>query len=263
MLLNALSLGDAADGRPPLVLLHGLFGSARNWGQHQKALAAKGRQVVTMDLRNHGDSPHGPVPSYATMAEDVAETLAELGIARCRLLGHSMGGKVAMRLALARPDLLERVIVADIAPRTYVHGNKDLTAAMLALQITPGMTRAEASAALAERIPDPMIRSFLLLNLRLGSAQPNGWRIGLSELSEAMPVIEGWEPVEDQYTGPALFLSGSRSHYVPEEAQPAIRALFPSVRFETVPEAGHWLHVDNPAGFIAAISPFLDERAAV
>lgn len=263
MLLNALSLGDAADGRPPLVLLHGLFGSARNWGQHQKALAAEGRQVVTMDLRNHGDSPHGPVPSYATMAEDVAETLAELGIARCRLLGHSMGGKVAMRLALARPDLLERVIVADIAPRTYVHGNKDLTAAMLALQITPGMTRAEASAALAERIPDPMIRSFLLLNLRLGSAQPNGWRIGLSELSEAMPVIEGWEPVEDQYTGPALFLSGSRSHYVPEEAQPAIRALFPSVRFETVPEAGHWLHVDNPAGFIAAISPFLDERAAV
>ena len=263
MLLNALSLGDAADGRPPLVLLHGLFGSARNWGQHQKALAAEGRQVITMDLRNHGDSPHGPVPSYATMAEDVAETLAQLGIARCRLLGHSMGGKVAMRLALARPDLLERVIVADIAPRSYVHGNKDLTAAMLALQITPGMTRAEASAALAERIPDPMIRSFLLLNLRLGSAQPNGWRIGLSELSEAMPVIEGWEPVEDQFTGPALFLSGSRSHYVPEEAQPAIRALFPSVRFETVPEAGHWLHVDNPAGFIAAISPFLDERAAV
>ena len=261
MLLSALSLGEAVDGRPPLVLLHGLFGSARNWGQHQKALAASNRQVITMDLRNHGDSPHGPVTSYATMAEDVAETLADRGIARCHLLGHSMGGKVAMSLALTRPDLIDRVIVADIAPRTYVHGNKDLTAAMLALQITPGMTRAEASAALAERIPDAMIRSFLLLNLRLGNTQPNGWRIGLPELSDAMPVIEGWEPVAGHYAGPALFLSGSRSHYVPEDAQPAIRTLFPAVRFETVPDAGHWLHVDNPAGFIAAISPFLDERA--
>lgn len=262
MLLNAISLGQAADGGLPVILLHGLFGSARNWGQHQKALAAHGRQVIAMDLRNHGDSPHGPVPSYAIMAEDVAETLADMGIARCRLLGHSMGGKVAMRLALDRPDVVERVIVADIAPQTYVHGNRDLTAAMLALQLTPGMTRAEASAALAAPIPDPMIRSFLLLNLRLGSAQPNGWRIGLSELSDAMPAIEGWEPVAGQYGGPALFLSGSRSHHVPEDTQPAIRALFPAAVFETVSDAGHWLHVDNPAGFIAAIVPFLDERAA-
>jgi esterase len=260
MQLNMISLGEPADGRAPVVLLHGLFGSARNWGQHQKALAAGGRQVIAMDLRNHGESRHGAVPSYAVMAEDVAETLENLGIHRCRLLGHSMGGKVAMRLALARPDLVECVVIADIAPRAYVHGNADLAAAMMALTITPGMTRAEASAALADRIPDPMIRSFLLLNLRLGNTQPNGWRIGLAELAHAMPVIEGWEAVAGQYAGPALFISGRRSHYVPEEAKPAIRALFPAVRFATLDGAGHWLHVDDPAGFIVAITPFLDEE---
>lgn len=258
MLLKATSVGEASDGLPPVVLLHGLFGSARNWGQHQKTLAAGGRQVIAMDLRNHGESPHGSVASYGTMADDVAETLADMGVTCCRLLGHSMGGKVAMRLALSHPDLLARVIVADIAPRTYVHGNAALVQAMLALQLTPDMTRAEASAALAEGIPDAMIRAFLLLNLRLGNAQPYGWRIGLAEIAEAMPVIEGWEPVVGRYDGPALFITGGRSHYVPEDAKPDIRRLFPSAQFAVLENAGHWLHVDDPAGFIAAISPFLD-----
>jgi len=258
MLLNTIRYGAAQDSRPPIVLLHGLFGSARNWGQHQKALGDGGRLVIGLDLRNHGESPHGPVASYAAMAEDVAETLEAMGIARCRLLGHSMGGKVAMALALTRPALLERVVVADIAPRTYVHGNADLVAAMQALAITPGMTRAEASAALAPRIPDAMIRSFLMLNLRLGAAQPNGWRIGLSEIAGGMEVIEGWAPLPGQYDGPTLFITGGRSCYVPEEAKPAIRALFPQARFARLPEAGHWLHVDDPRGFLAAVTPFLD-----
>lgn len=261
MQLNAISLGEPADGLPPVVLLHGLFGSARNWGQHQKTLAAAGRQVIAMDLRNHGESPHGPVMSYGTMADDVAETLAGLGIARCRLLGHSMGGKVAMRLALARPDRVARLVIADIAPQVYAHGNGDLVAAMKSLALSPGMTRAEASAALAERIPDPMIRSFLLLNLRLGTQRPNGWRIGLEELGAAIPVLEGWESGPGRYSGPALFISGSRSHYVTQEARPAIRDLFPAVRFMELEGAGHWLHVDDPVGFIAAITPFLDEAA--
>lgn len=258
MLLNAIRYGAAAEGRLPVVLLHGLFGSARNWGQHQKALGDGDRLVIGLDLRNHGESPHGPILSYAALAEDVAETLASLGITRCRLLGHSMGGKVAMALALTHPDLLERIVVADIAPRRYVHGNADLAAAMLALEIAPGMTRAEASAALAPRIPDAMIRSFLMLNLRLGTTQPNGWRIGLAELAEGMGVIEDWQPLPGHYEGPALFISGGRSSYLPEEAKPEIRALFPAARFAVLPEAGHWLHVDDPAGFLATVTPFLD-----
>jgi esterase len=262
MMLNAIRYGEAADGRPPVVLLHGLFGSARNWGQHQKTLGDGGRLVITLDLRNHGESPHGPVASYAAMAQDVAETLESLDHRRCRLLGHSMGGKVAMALALTQPDLIERLVVADIAPRTYEHGNADLIATMRGLVIRPGMTRAEASAALAPRIPDGMIRSFLMLNLRLGNAQPPGWRIGLADIADAMSVIEGWQTLPGPYDGPTLFITGGRSHYVPEEARPKIHALFPAARFAGLADAGHWLHVDDPAGFIAAVAPFLDEAEA-
>ena len=262
MMLNAIRYGEAADGRPPIVLLHGLFGSARNWGQHQKTLGDGGRLVIALDLRNHGESPHGLVSSYAAMAEDVAETLESLGHRRCRLLGHSMGGKVAMALALTRPALIERLVVADIAPRIYEHGNADLIAAMQGLEITPGMTRAEASAALAPRIPDAMIRSFLMLSLRLSNAQPPGWRIGLADIAAGMSVIEGWQKLPGAYDGPALFITGGRSHYVPEEALPAIRALFPAAGFAVLANAGHWLHVDDPAGFIAAVAPFLDGAEA-
>lgn len=262
MRLNALQFGEPADGRPPVLLLHGLFGSARNWGQHQKTLGAGGRQVIALDLRNHGESPHGPVASYAAMADDVAETLESLGYGSCRLLGHSMGGKVAMALALTRPQVVDRLVVADIAPRRYEHGNAELAAALRDLAVTPGMTRAEASAALAPRIPDAMIRSFLMLNLRLGTTQPNGWRIGLAEIAEGMQVIEGWETPAGRYDGPALFITGGRSAYVPEAARPEIRALFPAAHFASLPDAGHWLHVDDPAGFIAAVTPFLDGAEA-
>ncbi|GAB0115141.1 alpha/beta fold hydrolase [Acidisoma sp. C75] len=261
MLLQATIQGVAADGRAPVLLLHGLFGSARNWGAHQKALAAEGRQVIALDLRNHGESPHGPVPDYATLAADVAETLGHLGHARCRLLGHSMGGKVAMALALTRPALVERIVIADIAPRTYPNGNARLIAAMRGLALPPGMTRAEASAALAQTIPDATIRAFLLLNLRLGGGEA-GWRLGLAELAAGIGTIEGWQPLPGVFTGPALSIAGGRSAYVPEEARAELRALFPAIRFATLPAAGHWLHADDPQGFLAAIRPFLDEAAA-
>jgi esterase len=260
MRLNAVILGDATDGRAPVVLLHGLFGSARNLGAVQKSLAAVGKRVIALDLPNHGDSQHRKDTSYAAMAGDVAETLADLGAQPCRLLGHSMGGKVAMRLALTAPELIERLIVADVAPRPYRHGNQNLAQAMLALPLMPDMTRAQAGAALAEKIPDLSIRSFLLLNLRLGGTQPPGWKIGLSELAAGMTAIEGWEQSGTPYGGPTLFVTGGRSHYVPPSAHDEIRALFPHVTFATLPQAGHWLHVEDPAGFYAAILPFLDKE---
>jgi esterase len=261
MRLHDITLGEAADGRTPVVLLHGLFGSARNLGGLQKALAARAMRVIALDLRNHGESPHASETGYASMAADVEETLAALDALPCRLLGHSMGGKVAMRFALAATAHIERLIVADIAPIPYVHGNRNLAGAMRALPLAPGMTRAEASAALAEAVPDPAVRSFLLLNLRLGGAEPPGWRIGLAELEAGMAAIEGWEDAGGAYPGPAFFLSGGRSPYVPETAHDAIRALFPRAAFATLPEAGHWLHAEDPAGFLAAILPFLDAKA--
>lgn len=261
VLLHSIALGEGTDGRPPVVLLHGLFGSARNFGAVQKSLAAAGKRVIALDLRNHGMSPHGDDTGYAAMAADVAETLEEMGALPCRLLGHSMGGKVAMRLALDQPALVERLIIADIAPITYRHGNRAIAEAMLALPLAPGITRAEASAGLADTVSDPQIRSFLLLNLRLGGGAPPSWQIGLSELAVGMDAIQGWEDSGTPYDGLTLCLAGGQSAYVPPWARDDIRALFPRVAFTILPKAGHWLHAEDPAGFLGAVLPFLDAEA--
>ncbi len=245
---------EAGEGGRPVVLLHGLFGAAQNFGAIQRRLAASAR-VIALDLRNHGDSPHAPSMSYAEMAADVLETLRATRALPCRLLGHSMGGKVAMRAALALPDAVERLLVADIAPVAYGPGFRDFAAAMQALPLGPDLTRAAASAALAGTVPDPAIRSFLLQNLRFG-AHP-AWRIGLDEIAAALPGIEGWEPPTDvTYDGPTLFVAGARSDYIRAEHRPAIRALFPRAQLLALKDAGHWLHADNPEGFLGVVSAF-------
>jgi pimeloyl-ACP methyl ester carboxylesterase len=257
MRLQSIVLGEAS-GAPPVVLLHGLFGAGRNFGGLQKSLAARGKRVIALDLRNHGGSPHDADTSYVAMAGDVMETLAALDALPCQLLGHSMGGKVAMRLALDQPAHVSRLIVADIAPIAYAHGNRAIAEAMLALPLTEGLTRAEANAALAETVTDASVRAFLLLNLRLGAGEPR-WQIGLAELTAGMEAIQGWAEGGAPYAGPSLFVTGGKSAYVPASAQGAIRSLFPAARFAVLPEAGHWLHAEDPAGFLAAILPFLDE----
>ena len=261
MRLHAIALGEGAEAEPPVVLLHGLFGSARNFGSLQKSLAATRKRVIALDLRNHGSSPHGGDTSYAAMAADVVETLAAMEALPCRLLGHSMGGKVAMRLALDQPTHVERLIVADIAPMAYRHGNRAIAEAMLALQLTQGMTRAEASAGLADAVTDSGIRSFLLLNLRLSGGELPSWQIGLSELAAGMDALQGWENGGTPYEGRSLFVTGGKSLYVPPWARDDIRALFPRATFAVLPEAGHWLHAEDPAGFLAAVLPFIDAEA--
>jgi pimeloyl-ACP methyl ester carboxylesterase len=258
MRLQAIELGKGEDGRPPVVLLHGLFGSARNFGGLQKSLAGTGKHVIALDLRNHGASPHDADTTYAAMAADVVETLAALGALPCRLLGHSMGGKVAMRLALDQPAQVDRLIVADIAPIAYLHGNRAIAEAMLGLPLREGMTRAEASALLAETVADPGVRAFLLLNLRVGSGVRPGWQIGVAELAAGMDAIQGWEDGGTPYEGPSLFVTGGKSSYVPPSAHDQIRSRFPGATFAVLPEAGHWLHAEDPAGFLGAILPFLD-----
>ncbi|MFM7417285.1 MAG: alpha/beta fold hydrolase [Alphaproteobacteria bacterium] len=252
MRLQALEAGQGK----PLVLLHGLFGSARNWGAVQKALAAEYR-VVALDLRNHGASPHAPGMGYAAQAEDVAETLAALGIENAALLGHSMGGKVAMMLALTRPDLVERLIVADIAPRPYPPALRATVGAMQAVPLNPGLTRQEADQSLRAAVPEAPIRSFLLQNLRF-EATPPAWRIGLSEIGAAMPEIEAFAPPQGaRFAGPALAMAGALSPYIRAEDHAGFRALFPSVGFASIPRAGHWLHAENPEGFLATLREFL------
>jgi esterase len=241
---------------PPLVLLHGLFGQARNLGSVQAELAVDHR-VIALDLRNHGASPHAPGMGYGALAADVAETLDALGVARCGILGHSMGGKVAMCLALDAPERISRLLVADIAPIAYRDdgGHAAIIDALQAIPLVPGMSRAEADAALAATIGDPGLRGFLLQNLRTGPAPE--WRLGLAELAAGLHDILAWPAHAARYGGPALFIAGARSAYIAAASHPAIEKYFPDARIVTLEGAGHWLHADNPAGFLALARDFL------
>ncbi|MBR0670813.1 alpha/beta fold hydrolase [Neoroseomonas soli] len=252
-----LASTEAGEG-PPLILLHGLFGAGQNWGAIRRALAPRHR-VLTPDLRNHGASARAAEMTYAAMAADIAETLDAAGIARAAVLGHSMGGKAAMAFALAHPSRVERLVVADIAPVRYAPTLRGYIAAMQALPLRPGLTRKEADAALAAAIPEGGIRGFLLQNLRFESDPPE-WRLGLAEIALAMPVIEDFSvPPGARYDGPVLVMGGERSGYIKPEHHPLFRTLFPRARFATVPGAGHWVHAENPAGFLALLEPFLAE----
>lgn len=250
MMLNVVEAGEG----PVLVLLHGLFGQAGNFGVVQRRLAGQAR-VIALDLRNHGASRHAEGMAYAEMAADVRETLAALGALPGIVVGHSMGGKVAMAMALAAPEAVGRLVVADIAPVVYPPRLRGYIAGMMALELRPGMTRAEADAALAGAVEDPSVRGFLLQSLVLG-AQPR-WKLGLAEIAAAMPEIEGWAVPAAVYAGPTLFVAGGRSDYIQEAHRPAIRALFPAAKFVTLRRAGHWLHADDPQGFLGVLEAVL------
>jgi pimeloyl-ACP methyl ester carboxylesterase len=254
-----LAVTEAGAG-PPLVLLHGLFGAGQNWGGIRSVLARRFR-VLTPDLRNHGASPRAPDMSYAAMAEDVVDMLDAAGIDRAAVLGHSMGGKVAMALALAHPGRVERLVVADIAPVRYRPALRGYVAAMRAIPLRAGLARREADAMLAATIPEPGIRAFLLQNLRF-ETDPPAWRLGLDEIAAAMPVIEDFAaPPGARFDGPVLVMAGETSGYIRAEHHDAFGALFPALRFATVPGAGHWVHAENPSGFLALLQPFLEGAA--
>jgi pimeloyl-ACP methyl ester carboxylesterase len=252
MRLNVIAAGEG----PPVVLLHGLLGAAQNFGAIQKAIAARGHRVLALDLRNHGQSPHAAGMGYAAMAADVAETLEAEGAWPAAVIGHSMGGKVAMALALARPEGVARLMVADIAPVTYpTPVFTRYIAAMRAIPLRDGLARRDADAALLEAVPEAPLRAFLLQNLVFAESPPR-WRIGLEEIAAGMGEIGGWPDLAGRYAGPVLVLSGDASAYVKPAHHPAILALFPAARFATI-AAGHWLHAENPRAFLAAVEGFL------
>lgn len=240
-------------GQRPLLIAHGLFGSARNWNVAAKNLATT-RDVVTVDMRNHGTSPWFDSQTYAEMAADLAEVIQNQGVTM-DVLGHSMGGKAAMMLALTQPELVGQLIVGDIAPVPYAHDNTQHIIAMRALPLVP-MTRAEADRALAPMVPEAGLRAFFLQSLDLRSTPPR-WRLNLDVLETFMPQIVGWPDTAGQFQGRTLFLSGGKSHYVLPAHRETIRALFPHARFVKIPDAGHWLHADAPRTFEATVDVFL------
>jgi pimeloyl-ACP methyl ester carboxylesterase len=237
-----------------VVLLHGLFGAARNFGAVQRRLA-KHRRVLALDLRNHGNSPHAPGMDYDTQATDVLETLAAANALPCALIGHSMGGKVAMRAALTAPDAIARLLVSDIAPVAYQAGFRGYAEAMAAADLSGDVTRARLDAALAPAVPEAAVRAFLLQNFAPGP--PPHWRNGLAEIAAGLPDIERWPPIDVQYSGPTVFVAGGKSYYIKAEHRPIIQALFPKARMVSLHRAGHWVHVDDPEGFMSIAEAFV------
>jgi pimeloyl-ACP methyl ester carboxylesterase len=242
-MLNILTHGDPS--LPKLLIAHGLYGSGRNWGVSAKRLSDR-FHVTCPDMRNHGASPWFETQSYHDMADDLASLLD----GPTDVIGHSMGGKSAMVLALTRPELVKRLIVADIAPVTYSHTQTQHIDAMRAVDLSGVERRSQAGETL-----DPEVRDFLLQSLDVANKR---WMLNLDVLEAEMPKIIGFPDVSGTFDGPALFLSGADSDYVTRDARPTIKGLFPAARFAKIPGAGHWLHAQKPREFEAAIRAFLD-----
>ncbi|WOI56962.1 alpha/beta fold hydrolase [Palleronia sp. LCG004] len=249
--MNRLATQSFGEGGRPLLVAHGLFGTGRNWGVIAKRLSDRGR-VVTVDMRNHGDSFWDDDHSYKAMAGDLAEIIGE---EEWDVLGHSMGGKASMALALHHPEKVRRLVVADIAPVAYSHSQMQFIHAMRALDLSQISTRKEADDAFAVHVHDAGVRAFLLQSLDVREGR---WRMNLDVLEARMEEITGWQPIDATFPRAAMFLSGGDSDYVKSEYSDDIRALFPKARFVWIPGTGHWLHAEKPRDVEASIRLFLD-----
>jgi pimeloyl-ACP methyl ester carboxylesterase len=241
---------------PAVVILHGLFGSARNWQSIARRLSTTHR-VLAVDLRNHGASPWDRSMTYPDMAADVAAFVEERSLGAPAVVGHSMGGKVAMVLALGRPALVDRLVVVDIAPVEYRHDRFAALVQALA-RFDPGRLarRGEADTALAAAIPDAPTRQFLLQNL----VERDGrlaWRMNLAAIESSLPAIAGFPETAAVFRGPTLFVHGERSDYVRPQHRETIRRLFPAAELAEIAGAGHWVHAERPDAFAAAVAAFL------
>ncbi|MCJ8138894.1 alpha/beta fold hydrolase [Falsirhodobacter halotolerans] len=255
MLNTLIHPARTPSGAVPLIIVHGLFGLGRNFNSIARTLSDM-RDVIAVDQRNHGDSFWSDTHDYPSMAQDVAEVIAAHG-GQADVLGHSMGGKTAMHLALTQPDLVRRLVVADIAPVVYGHDQMAHLRTMRDLDLTGIKTRRDADARMAKVQPDAGLRAFFLQSLDLKSDPPR-WKINLATMEREMPKVMDWPGAPGPFDGPTLFLSGGTSDYVRAEHRAPIRALFPRARFAKLPQAGHWLHADAPREFEATVKVFLE-----
>jgi len=240
-----------------LVILHGLFGSARNWTGIARQLS-NAYKVVTVDMPNHGESPWLDNADYLNMASAVGDFLDGEGFGGATVMGHSMGGKSAMVLALQRPDLIGRLIVADIAPVVYEHGNEEFIDAMEAVDLSTVENRSDADGQLARHVDDPGLRGFFLLNL-VQDGDTFAWRINLKGLKASLPSLHGFPdmPEGSLYGGRVLFLDGEHSHYILPEHEGLIREYFPHAEILEIEGADHWVHADQPAAVMEAVGDFM------
>lgn len=248
MLLNGKTFSDQGK---PLLILHGLFGSAANWNWQCRELAGD-FAVTALDLRNHGASFHSPEMNYPVMAADVLAWLDDRSIDSCYLLGHSMGGKVGMQLALEHPERVERLLVVDIAPVNYSarHGSHEIIFEGLeAIDVSKLKSRGEADQLLSEYVEEEPLRQFLLANLIRSDAGGFRWRFNLGALRDNYPRLRERLAGDSVFDKPVLFVKGAESAYIGEEHREQILAQFPRAQVKVIEGAGHWVHADKPKVF--------------
>lgn len=249
------------EGKPPLILLHGLLGSSRNWQTVGADLAAQ-FNVFALDLRNHGRSPHAGQMDYDVMVEDVLGWMDQSGLRQSSFLGHSMGGKVAMLLACRFPERVSRLVVVDIAPKTYLsEAHRAEFAAMNELDLRALKSRGEAELKFEARVGDWAMRKFLSTNLeRTDSIEGSEWKwqINLPVLTASLPKLEA-NPLRenDRFSGPTLLIKGGRSRYIDESDFARFQTYFPNATRTTIETSGHNPHMETRAAFAAAVLKFL------
>lgn len=242
----------------PLVLLHGLFGSADNWRGRAQVYAAD-RTIFSMDLRNHGASIKDNVMNYPLMAADVVATLDAQNIEQCVLLGHSMGGKVAMELACSYPQRVERLIIVDIAPRAYQPHHQKLIDAMLSINLQQLEKRNDAEPVLTEVEEDPGVRAFLLKSLEREQKDKNySWRFNLQAIADNYKFLSAAINLQRPYVGQTLFIKGALSDYLEATDREQIGQFFPDTGLKIIDAAGHWPHAEKPTVFDHLLLNFLE-----
>lgn len=244
-------------GNPVIVILHGLFGQSDNWQTLGKKISEAGYYVVLVDERNHGLSPHSSEWNYELMANDVYVLMQTLGLHKINLLGHSMGGKVAMALAYEHPYLIDKLIIADIGPKQYPVHHGALLEALRACVFTPTTTRKDIETLLTQRIPDVGTRQFLLKNLYWTTDNVLAWRFNLTAITNNINIVGQESLVNKVYNQPTLFMRGATSNYILDTDWQAIETKFPQAELITIPNAGHWLHAEQPQAFYDALMEYL------
>jgi len=250
----ALNLACESTGSgPPLVVLHGLFGSSGNWRGIARELATT-HTVHCADLRNHGASPWADSMGYVEMADDVLQLIAKLRLDRPAVLGHSMGGKTAMALALRQPSAVGRLVVVDIAPVGYADTLTPFAEAMRSADVVGAASRTEVQRRLQHSVPDAGVVPFLMQNLVMRNDHFD-WRLNLLAISAAMPQLSGFpsELLGARFAGPVTVIAGEHSDYVSEPDGAAFRPMFDDLEVEVVEGAGHWVHADRPAAFLTSL----------